>query len=133
MIVIARFEYPHEAQIAKMNLEAAGITAFIADENTINMQWLYSNAMGGVRLFVSPEDIEDAQAILKADFSEAVLTQLPPTKNTLKCEQCGSNQLVPYTKGKKPAFLVFILLGFPLFFYQHGFLCQNCHYFQRHP
>ncbi len=133
MIVVARFEYPHEAQIARMNLEAAGITAFIADENTINMQWLYSNAMGGVRLFVHHDDRIEAQAILKSDFSEAVLTQLPISQTVYQCEQCGGSALMPYTKGKKPAFLVFILLGFPLFFYQHGFLCQNCHHFQRRP
>ena len=48
MITVARFSFPHEAYIAKASLEAAGIDSFIADEHTINMQWLYSNAMGGV-------------------------------------------------------------------------------------
>ncbi|MFW0922113.1 DUF2007 domain-containing protein, partial [Vibrio parahaemolyticus] len=31
-----------------------------------------------------------------------------------------------FTKGKRPAFLVFILLGFPLFFYKHGYKCKQC-------
>ena len=133
MIVVARFDYPHEAQIARMNLEASGIFAFIADENTINMQWLYSNAMGGVRLFVNPEDFEEAQSILKEDFSDVILAQCPTTKPIFKCDECGSSHLMPYTKGKKPAFWVFIFLGFPLFFYKHGFLCQKCLHFQCHP
>ena len=40
LIVVARFSLPYEAQI-RASLDAAGIPAFIADEHTINMNWLY--------------------------------------------------------------------------------------------
>ncbi|GAL10927.1 hypothetical protein JCM19233_1912 [Vibrio astriarenae] len=72
MIVVARFSFPHEAHIAKANLESAGIESFIADEHTVNTQWLYSNAIGGVRLMVSEEDLEEATEILTSDFSESL-------------------------------------------------------------
>ncbi len=72
MIVIARYSFPHQALLAKSSLEAAGIPCFIADEYTINMQWLYSDAMGGVRLFVEKADAEKALEILNTDYSEAV-------------------------------------------------------------
>lgn len=74
MIVVARFSFPHEAHIAKANLESAGIQSFIADEHTVNTQWLYSNAIGGVRLMVSEEDFEEATEILSCDFSESLET-----------------------------------------------------------
>ncbi|MCU4386420.1 DUF2007 domain-containing protein [Acinetobacter haemolyticus] len=51
-IVVKSFSFPYEAQIAKTQLEAAGIPAQIENEHTINMNWLYSNALGGVRLLV---------------------------------------------------------------------------------
>ncbi len=34
------------------------------------MDWFYSNALGGVRLFVLEKDVDDAKAFLEKDFSE---------------------------------------------------------------
>ncbi len=127
MIVVARFSFPHEAHIAKANLESAGIESFIADEHTVNTQWLYSNAIGGVRLMVSEEDLEEATEILTSDFSESLESHTKEIGEKLDiCPHCGSNDLFAYTKGKRPAFLVFILLGFPLFFYKQGYKCNQC-------
>ncbi|MFT5450914.1 MAG: hypothetical protein ACI9N9_000394 [Enterobacterales bacterium] len=71
-IQIASYSFPHEANIAKASLEAAGIPASIADEYTINMDWLYSNALGGVRLFVPQEYEKEALALIEQDFSHIV-------------------------------------------------------------
>ncbi len=71
-IQIAAFSFPHEAHIAKASLEAANIPALIADEYTINMDWFYSNALGGVRLYVPIEHAEDAKAIIEQDYSHNV-------------------------------------------------------------
>lgn len=129
MIVIARFSFPHEAHIAKANLESAGIESFIADEHTVNMQWLYSNAIGGVRLMVAEEDEEEANQILNSDFSQNLECDYDlETTETEKdvCPHCASRNLIAHTKGKQPAFIVFILLGFPLFFYKQGYKCNQC-------
>ena len=124
LIEIASFSYPHEAHIAKASLEAADIPAFITDEHTINMQWLYSNALGGVRLLV-PRGYEiEAKALISKDFSENLKAEVEPEETS--CPHCGSNKVEAYTIGKKPAFLVFLFLGFPLFFYKHGIKCNNC-------
>lgn len=127
MIVVARFSFPHEAYIAKANLESAGIESFIADEHTVNTQWLYSNAIGGVRLMVAEEDLEDATEILTSDFSKSleIHSEAIGEKQDI-CPNCGSGDLSAYTQGKRPAFLVFILLGFPLFFYKQGYKCNQC-------
>ncbi|EEX30886.1 MULTISPECIES: putative signal transducing protein [Vibrio] len=128
MVVVARFSFPHEAHIAKASLEAAGIESNIADEHTVNTQWLYSNAIGGVRLMVQEEDAEQATIILNTDYSDALCSEESSTSQD-HCPQCGSLKLEPFTKGKRPAFLVFILLGFPLFFYKHGYKCSDCGHF----
>lgn len=105
MVVVARFSFPHEAHIAKANLESAGIESFIADEHTVNTQWLYSNAIGGVRLFVAGEDLEEATEILTSDFSESLEghSQEIGEKQDI-CPQCGSSDLSAYTKESGPRF-----------------------------
>ncbi len=113
LTTIASFSFPHEAQIAKTSLDAAGIPVFIADEHTVNMQWLYSNALGGVKLQVPSQFAEQAKEILSPDLS--CLADEEFGKTEITCKKCGSASTEPYTKGKKPACIVFLLLGFPLF------------------
>ena len=129
LVTIASYSFPYEAQIAKANLESEGMTAFIADEHTINMDWLYSNALGGVRLQVSEEDVVRARELLEQDFSELVDKEFGEEKPI--CQKCGSENIEAHTKGKKPAFLIFLLLGFPLFFYSHGTICKDCGDFRK--
>jgi hypothetical protein len=71
--------------------------------------------MGGVRLYVQNEFESEAKAILILNFSEDVDSAFEATPEL--CAQYDSINLVNYTKGKKPAFLLFIQLGFPLFVY----------------
>ena len=126
-VVVGRYSFPHEAQIARASLEAAGIPAVIADEHTINMNWLYSNALGGVRVMVEPVYENRARELLATDFSAAVEEEAG-VEETL-CPSCGSDSFEPHTQGKRPAFVVFLLLGFPLFFYRHGLKCKSCGHF----
>ncbi|SHI59652.1 hypothetical protein VA7868_04005 [Vibrio aerogenes CECT 7868] len=73
MVIIARFSLPHEAHIAKASLEAAGIISIIADEHSmINMQWLFNDIPGSIRLLVHESDADNARMILNTDFSSAV-------------------------------------------------------------
>jgi len=121
---IASFSFPHEAQIAKTSLDAAGIPAFIADEHTINMQWLYSNALGGVKLQVPLQFAEKAKELLAQDLSALVDEECG--KIEITCKKCGSSNTEPYTKGKKFAFITWLFLGFPLLFYKYGVKCKEC-------
>ncbi|MDH0565484.1 DUF2007 domain-containing protein [Acinetobacter courvalinii] len=125
-VVAETYSFPYEAQIAKTQLEAAGIPARIENEHTINMDWLYSNALGGIRLLVPGRYLEQAQALLTQDFSQELEQEFGLSE---RCPQCGSTDIKPYTEGKRPAYLVFLLLGFPLFSYKHGTKCQQCQHF----
>lgn len=124
LTTVASYSFPHEAHIAKGTLEAAGIPAFIADEHTINMQWFYSNALGGVRVQVPSRYAEQAKEILAQDFSYLLEEEFG--KDEVVCQKCGSRDIEPYVKGKKPAILVLLLFGFPLFFLKHGIRCRSC-------
>jgi hypothetical protein len=82
MKTIAAFSKPEEAHLARSRLEGSGIRAHVRDEHTIGLYWLYSNALGGVRLDVADEDVERAKEVLG----------LPPTDaGLLCCPRCGSS------------------------------------------
>ena len=67
METIATFSKPEDAHLLRMRLEAGGIPAFIQDENLIQMDWLLSNAVGGVRVQVADEDVTAACQLLAED------------------------------------------------------------------
>src|ERR1700739_1424022 len=51
-VMIRRYQDLPEALLSKSILESAGIESFLADENLVRIDWFYSNAVGGVKLFV---------------------------------------------------------------------------------
>ncbi|PAV25798.1 putative signal transducing protein [Tamilnaduibacter salinus] len=77
-VTLRRYTLPMEAHLDRGRLESEGIQAIIADEHTIHMQWLYSNALGGVRLQVDEGDVERAERVLSEDRSDVVDESLAP-------------------------------------------------------
>lgn len=69
-VTVATFNFSHEAYMAKNKLEAEGIPCMIADEFTIAMDWLYANALGGIKVKVPEEKFEEARVILDQDYSD---------------------------------------------------------------
>lgn len=129
LVTIASFSFPHEAHLAKAQLEAAGIPSFIADEHTINMQWLYSDAMGGVRLQVLAELADEAKEILSEPFEilEEQDIPLPPqTEETPPgCPACGA-ALGERRTDRRAAMISWLLLGLPFFLGRDIRRCTSC-------
>ena len=65
--VIATFSTVDEAQLLASRLRSAGIAVELRDENTLTMNWTYALAIGGVKVAVPEEDMDDAIAIMKAE------------------------------------------------------------------
>jgi hypothetical protein len=63
-VVLRRYRDMPTAFIEKGVLDAAGIQTFLQDDNVVRMDWLWSNAMGGIKLIVREKDAEEAEAIL---------------------------------------------------------------------
>ena len=70
MITIASFDFLPQAEIARGRLLAEGIPCELADQHLVQTDWLYSIAVGGIKLQVEARDVERALAILGRDFSE---------------------------------------------------------------
>jgi hypothetical protein len=67
LVIIERYMYIHQAQLAKITLEAHGISSFIRDEHAAGIQSLYGLAFGGIKLEVAKEDAHKALEILDGD------------------------------------------------------------------
>lgn len=77
LITVATFDMLPDAQIALGRLEAEGIPATLADAHLVQTDWLYSIAVGGIKLQVEPAYVQRALEILNTDYS-ADLDQYPP-------------------------------------------------------
>lgn len=124
LITIARYSLPYEAHLAKSRLDAEGIPAFVADEHTIGMQWLYSNALGGVRLQVPEPWAEEARCILAEDREQPLMESQGEDRPS--CPRCGSEDTEIHQRGRRWAFLVFLGLDFPLFPVRNVIRCHHC-------
>lgn len=120
MITIATYTLPEEAHLVRMHLADAGIPAYVQDEHTIQLDVLYSNALGGVRLQVADEDVEAALEILQADRRAEAPEDSP------RCPKCNAATVEPEKFSKRMVFASLLLLGFPLLFPKHRMRCLTC-------
>jgi hypothetical protein len=58
---LRRFRDLPDALLAKSILDSASIECFLADENIIRTNWLLSDFLGGVKLWVREEDADAAR------------------------------------------------------------------------
>ena len=131
LITVATFTGPMEAHIAKGRLEVEGIPAFLAHEHHVWANWAYSHALGGIKLQVVREHVEQAKRILRAHEDGAYEVELRQEVADIednRCPRCGSTDFkstIPFT----PLLLVVLTLGifsiiFPLRRENHR--CRSC-------
>jgi hypothetical protein len=73
LVAVATFTWAGEAKLAEALLRSESIPCFLRDEHTIQMNWCWGNALGGLRLMVPAEFAERAREILGAQVSEQEL------------------------------------------------------------
>ena len=128
MKTVASFREPYQAYIAKGRLETEDIPACVLDEHLIQIDWMYSQAIGGVKVQVPEEDFDRARAILKAEYAEELSSveeaQLEPAPGDL-CPRCRSDSISPprYALWSLIPSLVLLL---PVFFRRKKWVCKNC-------
>jgi hypothetical protein len=128
LVNIATFSFPHEARLAKAQLDAFGIPAFLVDEHTINGLWIWSNAIGGVRLQVPAELVEQAQSVLAepTEMEPIPDAEFDPDLAVGNCPFCGGSRGEAYIEGKRPAIFTWMFLGFPVWPIKKLRQCSAC-------
>ena len=69
-VILRRYRDMPQAYADKSALESAGIQCFLWNANLVRMDWLWSNALDGIKLVVRESDAEDAARILDAKVDE---------------------------------------------------------------
>jgi Putative prokaryotic signal transducing protein len=81
LVMVRRFRDLPEAFVARSILDSAEIDSFLADENLVRIDWLYSNLIGGAKLMVRPEDFQEATALLDESANEATAVENSEQRN----------------------------------------------------
>ena len=61
---IAIFNYTHEIVVLKHRLDQEGVSYFFENETMSSIAPFYSNALGGIKIKIHPNDFEKVQSIL---------------------------------------------------------------------
>ena len=120
MLTVATFSKPEEAHMLRLRLEAGGVPAFIQDENMVQTDWLYSNAIGGVRVQIDEDDVDRAKEILEDTGIETEPVGMPA------CPNCASTNTAPDEIPRRIAFLSMLLAGIPFLFSTTRWRCTDC-------
>lgn len=108
LVTIASFINPWDAYLAKGKLEDEGIPALIVDEYHVWANWIYAQALGGVKVQVTEENVAAANGILgsvtQGRYAEELASEFPDL-DVNNCPECGSDKY----KSRMP--LGFLLLA----------------------
>ena len=92
------------AHIAMGRLQEEGINCWLKDENTLSIDPLLNNALGGIKLMVAQEQLVRARKILQQMEQEY--------RDTLTCPLCGSHDFVKLDKLEKEPGLLSMVTRF---------------------
>lgn len=120
MITVSTFSKPEDAHMLRMRLEAGGVPAYVQDENMVQTDWLYSNAIGGVRVQIAEDDLDRAKEILQDPGIETELPSMPA------CPGCNSTNTAPDELPRRLSFLSLLVAGFPFLFSKTRWRCAAC-------
>ena len=83
MVTVRTFDNYFSANILAGRLREAGIYCYLKDENTVTIDPILTNAIGGIKLTVRKEDEQYVLSVLK-EFDEEYL-------KSVSCPSCNSN------------------------------------------
>ncbi len=92
-IILNSYNNYIEAHIARGVLEEAGINCWLKDENTVTIDPILTNAVGGIKIMVAASQAERAWEILSQLRKEQ--------KRTIVCPRCGSNNIEQVSTPRK--------------------------------
>ena len=128
--VVGQYLTPAEAHIVAGRLRSAGILAEVADAHMVGANWLYSQAIGGVRVRVPTEQHALALEILAEEAEPEVAEKCSEAPSALSeevilCPQCGSSENY-YFRSSIGSLVTWLLLGLPLLLPRGFRRCEQC-------
>jgi hypothetical protein len=128
LVTVRNFRDLPEALLAKGALDAAGIESFLADDNMVRLDWFISSGLGGVKLRVKKEDVEEARAVLSEPIPEAFDVDGIGSFKQPRCPRCGSFD-ISHEAGLDKRFALpalWALGGIPVPVQRNDWNCRSC-------
>ncbi|MFP5078891.1 DUF2007 domain-containing protein [Pedobacter sp. JCM 36344] len=138
IVVFETYYNPIEANIVKERLVDSGIQCFLSDENTITINPLYNQAIGGVKLHLFEYDVMAARKVLDDQHVQVILADevagfdnhseriSEEMKSDETCPKCGSDH-VGYVQATKNRFSILTML-FSLLLMIYPFNAKKTHH-----
>ena len=105
LVTVETYQFLPQAQAAKLQLEGNGITVFLADAETVNMDWLLGNAIGNIKLQVPAEQANQALTLLDEMREKArerrEAEEEEDDDERVKCLACGAK--IPENQARCPS------------------------------
>ncbi|HEX5130944.1 MAG TPA: DUF2007 domain-containing protein [Candidatus Krumholzibacteria bacterium] len=128
-VTVASYSQPIEAHLARTKLESEGIPCVMGDENLVRVDWLLSNAVGGVKIMVPAWDVEQAREILRPQPRLVVVAEEgEPADGELICPRCRSYDVYYQRFSQRVAGLFILLFGFLIPWRDRRWTCKQCGY-----
>jgi predicted RNA-binding Zn-ribbon protein involved in translation (DUF1610 family) len=93
-----------DANIIMGRLEEEGINCWLKDENTVTIDPILTNAVGGIKLMVAEPQAERAFELLR-EFRKQ-------QQSVLSCPRCGSANIEFVTTPRKASNWIGVIIGF---------------------
>jgi len=122
-ILLRSYDSYINAHTTLNRLGEEGITAYLKDEYTVTIDPFLSNALGGIKLMVYPDDYEEAVELLRA-FDKVY-------RNAVSCPECGSHE-VDYVSKPGPKNWIAAIVSWFMSSYaialEQVYQCSDCHH-----
>ena len=123
MITLRSFDNYFLANITLTKLQDAGVECYLKDENTVTIDPILSNAIGGIKLVVKGQDAAEARELLQLFDEEYMIS--------VKCPPCNETTI---TQINKPGATNFLTAIFTWLFSSYAiaseqvYKCSKCGY-----
>ena len=132
LVTIASYREPYEAHLFCSLLESNEIPAYVIHDHHVGLNWLYSDALGGVKLQVSAEHRDLALELLSSDSSqlpnsaqESAQESAPILEDDSSCPNCRGVDTF-HTSIDRRTKAMSLLVGFPFVWGRDRWKCANC-------
>ncbi|HKW17105.1 MAG TPA: DUF2007 domain-containing protein [Terriglobales bacterium] len=127
LVVLRRFRDLPEAMLVQGKLISEGIQSYLGDDNTVRMDWLWSNFVGGIKVLVAAEDEQEATRIIEEPIPEQINFGSTTEYQQPRCPKCKSLD-INFEELYKPVAYGSLLVNFPIPVHRRGWVCQTCHH-----
>ena len=125
-VTVERYRDLSEAIVARGMLESAGIEVFLQNENTVRMDWVISNGIGGIRLQVDAANAAGALDLLEQPIPRSIALEGVEDFEQPHCPKCGSIDITNQAANFEPALVAAVGFLLPLPVGRKIWICNNC-------